>query len=82
MKYSEYQVWYHVYTKASQAILRADKDDNFTYEDVIRKASAIADHALGIFKTVDDKPAMPNSLNIQGLVDQVIKDSGKKKNDH
>jgi len=79
MKYSEYQVWYHVYTKSAAAMLRLS---NYTSSDVISKASAIADHALGIFKTVDDKPAMPNSLNIQGLVDQVIKDSGKKKNDH
>ena len=75
MKYSEYQVWYHVYTKVSAAMMRSH---TYPSGDVVSKASAIADHAVTVFHTVDDKPVMPSSLNIQNLVDQVIKDSGKK----
>jgi hypothetical protein len=74
MKYSEYQVWYHVYTRVATAMMRVA---NYSSDDVIYKAGKIADHALNMFKSVDDTPTMPN-LDIQGLVDRVVKDSKKK----
>lgn len=74
MKYSEYQVWYHVYTRVATSMMRCA---NHNPDDVISKASRIADHALTMFKSVDDTPTMPN-LDIQGLVDRVVKDAKKK----
>jgi hypothetical protein len=75
MKYSEYQVWYHVYTRVATAMMRFANHDA---DVVIFKASKIADHALAMFKSVDDTPTIPKSLDIQGLVDRVVKDAKKK----
>jgi len=74
MKYSEYQVWYHVYTRITTAMMKCS---NYSADDVIHRAGKIADYALDRFKSVDDTPTMPN-LDIQGLVDRVVKDSKKK----
>jgi hypothetical protein len=74
MKYSEYQVWYHVYTKTAAGYSRA----GYPASRIIAECDIIASHAVAMFKTVSDTPAQPN-LDIQGLVDKVIKDSGKKK---
>jgi hypothetical protein len=53
------------------------KCSNYSADDVIHRAGKIADYALDRFKSVDDTPTMPN-LDIQGLVDRVVKDSKKK----
>ncbi len=76
MKYSEYQIWYHVYTSAISAMLSSTN----TQSNVEAAADQLAMYAVTKFKEVSDVPQTTQtpSLDIQGLVDKVLKDAGKK----
>jgi hypothetical protein len=76
MKYSEYQIWYHVYTSAISAMLSSTNPQS----NVEAAADQLAMYAVTKFKEVSDVPQTTQtpSLDIQGLVDKVLKDSGKK----
>jgi hypothetical protein len=78
MKYSEYQIWYHVYTSAISAMLSSSNRP--AMQDVGTEADRLATYAVTKFKEVSDVPQTTQtpSLDIQGLVDKVLKDSGKK----
>ena len=74
MKYPEYQVWYHVYTSVAASMSAT----NLSASGVIASADAIANHALEKFRSVEDIPQTPN-LDVQGIVDKVLKDATSKK---
>ena len=76
MKYSEYQIWYHVYTSAISAMLSSTNPQS----NVEAAADQLAMYAVTKFKEVSDVPQTTQtpSLDIQGLVDKVLKDAGKK----
>jgi hypothetical protein len=75
MKYAEYQVWYHVYTSVAASMYTSA---NFLPHEIINKADAVATHAVEKFRSVEDMPQAPN-LDVQGIVDKVLKDASKKK---
>jgi hypothetical protein len=78
MKYSEYQIWYHVYTSAISSMLSSANRQVIL--DVETHADRLATYAVTKFKEVSDVPQTTQtpSLDIHGLVDKVLKDSGKK----
>jgi len=78
MKYAEYQVWYHVYTSVAASMYNSSA--NHSQQGIIEKADAVANYAVDKFRSVEDLPQAPNlNLDVQGIVDKVLKDSGKKK---
>jgi hypothetical protein len=82
MKYDEYQVWYHVYTTAIQAlcsnIQSADPQHRLSVKEIITNANEIASHASAIFSQIEDKTNI-DGINVQGIVEKVLKDATKRK---
>lgn len=68
MKYEEYQVWYHTYNTAIQAILPSNR---MSTDVVIDQAKAIADIVVEEFKQVEDKPQAPN-IDMQGFMNSLV----------
>jgi hypothetical protein len=69
MKYSEYQVWYHAFNNAVQALANNSSID---IEDLMSGADKIANFVTAKFSGVE-MPVTPD-IDLQGLVSKVAKD--------
>jgi hypothetical protein len=73
MKYAEYQVWFHVFNNVVISMARS----SFNSDEINTRANAVATYAVNRFSTIEDAPAVPQ-VDLQGIVDSVIKNAGKK----
>ena len=84
MKYSEYQIWYHVYNSVATALAKNPsifEQLDYPEESVIQISDNIASHAVEKFSNIEDVPQTPTqpSVDIQNLINSAISDSLKKK---
>jgi hypothetical protein len=71
MKYSEYQVWFHAFNNAVSALSHKDYNVN----ELCENSAYIADYVIEKFSKVEVPEAPPglDAIDIQGIVNQVIK---------
>ena len=84
MKYTEYQIWYHVYSGVLKNLVRQDEHRNpETLDSYIEFADRAGDFALQKLKQVEIEelktPSLPAGFDMQELVNSIAKNVMQKK---